>query len=261
MLNIKGEDGNDIRVVIYQPTNFGKPEQLPVLIYYHGGGMAIGSTDSHDLFLRKMATYGLVVVAPNFRNSALAKFPAGLKDCLSTLTYIHQNRDTLKLSDRIYVGGESGGGNLAAATCIRAKRLGVSQMIKGQVLLCPYVSPETGKLPSHFENKDYFVMEKDTQFLAQYYTEPEDSKNAEAWPIYATIEDLKGLPPAFVLVNECDPLRDDGLEYARKLFAAGVQTTSITHNGTLHGASLFLGACSHISKASMQIIASYICQD
>jgi acetyl esterase/lipase len=239
-LIVQGLDNNPIRVCIYRPTNFGEISQLPVICYFHGGGMAINDIDIYDGFFRRLATYGVVVVGPNFRNSTVARCPAGISDCLAVVEYLHREKTALGLSGRLILAGESGGGNLAAATCLRAKRLGLSHLIDGQFLNCPYLICEyttgTGGSMDKYMN---LMMDLNTlKMLAELYTDPahpQHRSDVEAWPGLATVEQLAGLPRAFVLVDECDPLSDSGVEYGRKLMAAGVPTTSLTQHGTVHG--------------------------
>jgi len=117
---IVGIDGNKINIKIYSPVRRA-PGTLPGLVYFHGGGMAIIRMSDYDIYYRILASYGMVVVAVDFRNSTEVPFPGGLHDCLSAVLWTADHAHDLRIdTNRLVVGGESGGGNLAAATCLLA---------------------------------------------------------------------------------------------------------------------------------------------
>ena len=142
---------------------------------------------------------------------------------------------------KIIVSGESGGGNLTLATTLKAKKDKKLFQIDGVYAQCPYISNEYHRninyLPSLVENDGYFLNVKDMAVMATAY-DGVDSNNPLAWPLFATIEDLNGLPPHVISVNELDPLRDEGLLYYKKLLIAGVDASSITINGTVHAGDI-----------------------
>ena len=129
--------------------------------------------------------------------------------------------------------------------------------------MCPYIygayGIKTKVLPSLYENDGYFLLVKTMGALAAVYDpEGKNEKNPLCWPYHATIEDLEGLPPHVISVNELDPLRDEGLAYFRKLTRAGVDVYSRTVNGTIHAADvLFVKAVPEVSDATVRDIAGF----
>jgi acetyl esterase len=229
--SITGVDGNEITLHIFRPRGVAGP--LPGVVYTHGGGMAILTTDNpvHRRWCTDLALAGAVVVMVDFRNACTAAthdpFPAGVEDCLAGAVWVHEHRGELGLSS-VVTQGESGGGNLAIATALLAKRRGIDA-IDGVYASVPYISGGYGwdrerrlaELPSLIENDGYF---------------------------YATEEDLRGLPPFVISVNELDPLRDEGIAFARKLARAGVAVSARVNLGIVHGAEVifrhYIGASS-----------------
>ncbi|MDP6095885.1 MAG: alpha/beta hydrolase [Gammaproteobacteria bacterium] len=240
---IEGVDGNEISLFIHQPA--GRDGPLPGIVHTHGGGMVLcAAADIEYVRWRdELAATGLCVVGVEFRNGGGKlgnhPFPAGLNDCASGTQWTHQNRGVLGIS-RIVVSGESGGGNLCLATALKARQEGWIDQIDGVYSCCPYISgtynPAPSELMSLFENEDYLLESESTQLLCKAYDpDGEQANNPLAWPYQASQDDLAGLPPHTISVNELDPLRDEGLIYARKLAAAGVSVISRTVNGTCHG--------------------------
>ena len=187
---------------------------------------------------------GFVVVGVEFRNAAGClgphPFPAGLNDCYAGLEWTYENKDALG-ANRIVVSGESGGGNLALATAMKAQRAGRLDMVDGVYAQCPYIAgPAKYHARSHtsmVENDGYFLSVGNMAIMAQLYADHANSTADElslAWPGYATVEELRGLPPHVISVNELDPLRDEGLAYYRKLLAAGVDAIANVAVGTVH---------------------------
>lgn len=157
-----------------------------------------------------------------------------------------RNRESLGIS-KIVLSGESGGGNLALATSLKAKQEGWLDLIDGVYAQCPYISnayaEKLPELASLYENDGYFLAMSMMGGLAKVY-DPEgtNATNPLAWPYHAEVSDLEGLPPHVISVNELDPLRDEGLAYFRKLAGAGVSVTSRTVNGTCHAGDCVLAA-------------------
>lgn len=243
---IEGVDGNDIMLYIHQPVDRDGP--LPAIVHTHGGGMVLGSAaDPNYVHYRdELAAAGLVVVGVEFRNGSGKlgnhPFPAGLNDCGSAIQWTHDNRESLGVS-KIVVSGESGGGNLAIASALKAKRDGYLDIIDGVYAQCPYISGVYASgdpdLVSLVENDGYFLSGQMMGPLARIYDPTrENATNPLAWPYHADPSELEGLPPHVISVNELDPLRDEGLAYFRKLLAAGVSTVGRTVNGTCHAGDL-----------------------
>ena len=263
---ITGADGNDIILYIHRPTGDSGP--CPGILHLHGGGMVILSAAgaSYRRWRDELAARGLVVVGVEFRNAAGAlgchPFPAALNDCTSALEWMHSHRDDLGVS-KIVVSGESGGGNLTLATTLKARRDGRLAMIDGVYAQCPYISgayadPPPG-LRSLRENNGYFIGSDTMGYFVEAYDPGGDNlDNPLAWPWRASADDLAGLPPHAISVNELDPLRDEGLGYYRKLAAAGVSVYCRTVNGTCHAGDLLLpGAMPEVYAASARDLAMF----
>lgn len=263
---IKGVDNNDINLYIHKPK--GANSKLPCIVHTHGGAMALmAATEVGYIRWRdELAATGLIVVGIEFRNAGGKlgphPFPAGLNDCAAGLQWVHQNRDELGIS-KIVISGESGGGNLALATTIKAKREGVLDQLDGVYAQCPYISglyaEKDPMLRSMYENDDYFLNCSMMGALVRLYSpDGKDDKNPLAWPYHATNDDLTGLPPHVISVNELDPLRDEGLVYYQKLLAAGVSTIGRTVNGTCHaGDCLFRVAMPEVYLNSVMDIRNF----
>jgi len=233
-------DGNTLNVRVFHPlvpTNDNV--LLPTIVYLHGGGMGFYNIDTYHNYYRALSTLGLVVVAVNFRNSVEAPFPAGLHDCLSAVMWTYTNALSLKIDRHmLVVGGESGGANLTAATCLLAKEKGID-IIKGQYLNCPYFLA-LSRYPSR-QNYDKYVLSNAAMehHSGRAYTEPSEfATNYLAWPGNASVEQLRGMPPTLIVTNEFDPLVDEGEAHARKLMQAGVKVVALRVIGTTHGACL-----------------------
>ncbi len=263
---IQGVDGNDITLFIHRPAGHEGP--LPGIVHTHGGGMVLGAAadPNYVRWRDDLAAVGLVVIGVEFRNGSGKlgnhPFPAGLDDCASGQQWAHEHRDSLGIS-KLVVSGESGGGNLALATALKAKREGRIGQIDGVYAQCPYISNayDSGDpdLPSLIENDGYFLSSQMMGPLAHIYDPSrEHATNPLAWPYHADVAELEGLPPHVISVNELDPLRDEGLAYYRRLLAAGVPTVSRTVNGTCHaGDLLFLKFMPEVYAASVADLRSF----
>jgi acetyl esterase len=263
---IKGVDGNEIMLYIHTPRNPSGP--LPCVYHIHGGGMVV-LTASGPTYVRwrdELASAGMVTVGVEFRNGAGKlgnhPFPAGLNDCMSGLQWTFDHKAALGIS-KIIVSGESGGGNLSLAVCLKAKKDNRLAQIAGVYALCPYIygawGPQSQELPSLFENDGYMMIRDQMGVLASVYDpEHKNDTNPLCWPYWATREDLQGLPPHVISVNELDPLRDEGLTYYRRLLAAGVPVYSRTVNGTSHAADvLFRKAIPDVYAATIRDIKGF----
>lgn len=263
---IRGRDGNDITLYIHRPDGAEGP--LPGVLHIHGGGMTLleAAGLGYHRWRDNLAATGMVVVGVEFRNASGKHgnhpFPAGLHDCASALDWMHSHREQLGASS-IVVSGESGGGNLTLATTLFAKREDRLDQIDGVYAQCPYIfggyaNPDPA-LPSLFENDGYFLACDTMAPLARLYDPSgEHTTNPLAWPYYATEDDLRGLPPHVISVNQLDPLRDEGLSYFRKLLGAGVTVYSRTVNGTCHaGDCIFEGAMPEVHRATIRDIKGF----
>jgi len=224
----------DIPVRIYKPVAAGG-EALPCLIYYHGGGFVIGDLETHDKLCRMLANESdCVVVAVDYRLAPEHKFPAAVEDAYAAARYVEENAEEFGVDpNRLAVGGDSAGGNLAAVVALMAKEKG-APTLRFQLLIYPTVSGNE-ETPSVRENGEGYLLEKRTMdwFFAQYTDSPGQKDDPRLAPLRAG--DLEGLPPAFVITAGYDPLRDEGLQYADKLRAAGVKTDYKNYDSMVHG--------------------------
>lgn len=266
---IKGRGGNEIKLYIHSPTGHtSDSDPLPCVVHTHGGGMVIltAADANYSRWRSELAATGLVVVGVEFRNAAGAlgnhPFPAGLHDCADAAKWVASNREALGISTLI-MSGESGGGNLSLATTMLAKKEGWLEEIAGVYAQCPYISglyaskPE--ELPSLLENDAYFLDMKTMGAMVKPYDPTgENASNPLAWPYHASLEDLAGLPPHVISVNELDPLRDEGLEHYRKLLKAGVSTVGRTVHGTCHAADCsFVDVIPDVYFATVRDISAF----
>ncbi|MFD6994449.1 alpha/beta hydrolase fold domain-containing protein [Streptomyces sp. NPDC059943] len=267
---IPGPAGNDIELYVSRPAAPSAP--LPGIVYLHGGGMVMlqGSGPIYARFHDELAAGGLVVVGVEFRNGGGRlgphPFPAGLDDCATALDWVHKHREELGIST-LTVAGESGGGNLALATAIRAKREGRLAAVDGVYSLVPCISGLYGRsaeereaaFPSLVENDGYLMACDAAAIFAEVYDPgAEHATDPLCWPIHATAQDLAGLPPHAISVNELDPLRDEGLAYHRALVEAGVESTFRTVAGTGHAGDLmFRAAVPEMYEATVQSVHSF----
>jgi acetyl esterase len=243
---IEGVDGNAITLFIERPKNQAGP--LPGVVHMHGGGMVLMKA-ADPMFVRwrkSLAQTGMVVVGAEFRNGGGElgnhPFPAGLNDCATATQWTYANKERLGIST-IITSGESGGGNLAIATALKAHREGWSDQIDGVYGMCPYISGNystpPGELISLVENDTYMLEASSMASMVKVYDPTGDyATDPLAWPLHASDDDLKGLPPHIISVNELDPLRDEGLEYYRKLAKAGVSAVARTVHGTPHAGDI-----------------------
>lgn len=257
-------DNNQIKVSFMRPQVDGP---VPCVYYIHGGGMQSMSAflGMYQCWGRLIAHQGVAVAMVDFRNALypsstpeIAPFPAGLNDCVSGVRWLVDQADDLGIDrSKIVVAGESGGGNLAIATSMQLLRDGDIDKIKGVYALCPYLAGEwpQERFPSSTENNGLFINTWGNNARMSYGIEAFDEGNPLAWPIFATEQDLAGLPTTVVSVNECDPLRDEGIEFYRMLNRAGVQARCRQVMGTLHGSEIFSVSCPEIATETAMSIA------
>lgn len=209
--------------------------RLPVLVYYHGGGWVIGDLDTHDTLCRELANLsGCAVVAVDYRMAPEDRFPAAFDDALAATRWVHGQAARLGLdASRLAVGGDSAGGNLAAAVAIAARDSG-DLPIAFQLLIYPATDMRRGHA-SHTTNGQGYLLTKDTitYFHDHYITEPDQDLDWRASPLVHP--DLSRLPPALVVTAGYDPLRDEGLDYARALTEAATRATYVCFERQIHG--------------------------
>jgi acetyl esterase len=223
----------DIPVRVYWPGGDGP---FPILVWFHGGGWVLGDLDTADSTCRSLAAKsGAVVVSVDYRLAPESPYPAGVDDAWAAVSWVVANAARLGGDpDRVAVGGDSAGGNLATVTALRAKRNGGPKLLF-QLLVYP-VTDGTMSRPSYAENGVGYQLTADTmEWFYEQYLGDGDPKDPLVSPLYAADEDIAGQPPAFVITAEFDPLRDEGEAYARRLEQAGVAVTLVRYDGQIHG--------------------------
>tara|TARA_Y100000588_G_scaffold177879_1_gene191871 strand:- start:1884 stop:2831 length:948 start_codon:yes stop_codon:yes gene_type:complete len=224
----------DIRIRIYRPKIEHK-KAPPCLVFYHGGGWAIGDLDTHDHMCRHVAHgAGVVVISVGYRLAPEHKFPVGLADCLAAIHWVKNNAIELDIdSTKIAVGGDSAGGNLAASVTI-ALRDSAGPKLSLQLLLYPAVD-FTADNESLEKNATGYLLTRDAlEMFANLYlpnraTRSDPRASPLLYPSHAN------LPRAFIQTAEFDPLRDEGRAYAEALVTAGGTVTYKCYPGMIHG--------------------------
>jgi acetyl esterase len=259
-------DGNWVNIQYIRPDT---DERLPCVYYIHGGGMATMSAfdGMYRAWGKIIAAHGVAVVMVDFRNAIrassapeVAPYPAGLNDCVSGLKWVHAHADALNIdASSIIVAGESGGGNLTLATGLRLKGEGVLGLIKGLYAMCPYIAGQwpLPQNPSSTENEGIMLSLHNNRGAMGYGIEAFNAKDPMAWPGFATAEDITGFPPTVISVNECDPLRDEGIGFYRLLLANGVAARCRQVMGTIHGTEIFAICCPDISRDTASDMANF----
>lgn len=226
--------GGPIPIRVYVPHGALASGPLPVFVHFHGGGFVLCSIDSHDPQCRYWANHsGCIVVSVDYRLAPESKFPAAVEDCLAVTRWVAEHgRGIGADGDRIAVGGESAGGNLAAVVAqIAARESGPAILL--QVLAVPIVDMRF-ESPAHVTYAKGYGLERATLewFRHNYLNGESEWDDPRASPLRAT--ELGGLPPALVVTAGFDPLRDDGRAYADRLALAGVPVEHICYEGLPH---------------------------
>jgi acetyl esterase/lipase len=216
---------------------------------------------------RIIASQGVAVAMVDFRNCVspssapeVAPFPAGLNDCVAGVKWVHGHAAELGLDPaHIVVAGESGGGNLTLATGLKLKADGDLDLIRGLYALCPYIAGSwpQDRYPSSSENNGIFLDLHNNRGAMAYGIEEFEAGNPLAWPSFASEDDVRGLVPTVISVNECDPLRDEGIAFYRLLQRADVPARCRVVMGTIHGTEIFALACPDISRDTAASIALF----
>ncbi len=222
--------GVPVRVYWPQAVN-----PLPILVYFHGGGWVLGDVETYDAVCRALTlASGCIVASVDYRLAPEHPYPAALEDCYAVTKYIAENAHEFGAdAGRLAVGGDSAGGNLAAAVTLLAREQG-GPGLHFQLLIYPATdySADTGSIEEFAEG--HFLTRAGLQwFWLQYASHAENGLNHFVSPINAA--DLSSLPPAFVITAECDVLRDQGEAYAQRLEDAGVPVRLKRYHGAIHG--------------------------
>jgi len=251
----------EVSVRIYRPQ--GAKDPLPVMMYSHGGGGVLGSKHTHDRVVRDLVHgTNAAFVLVNYTPSPEAQFPVPIEQDYAATTYIAEHGQALGFDpSRLAVAGDSVGGNMVAVVTQLAKaRQGPA--IRYQVLFYPVTDASLSQ-PSYdeFANGPWLTKAAMEWFWDAYTPHKGDCQKTMASPLSATLEQLKGLPPALVIVDENDVLRDEGEAYARKLIQAGVEVTAVRVLATHHDFALLNAlAETPATKATVQLASQKLAE-
>ncbi|MEC8554416.1 MAG: alpha/beta hydrolase [Planctomycetota bacterium] len=217
---------------LYRPT----AEAKSAVLYFHGGGWVIGNLNTHDALCRQLAHDSeSIVIAVDYRLAPENPYPAAIDDVVDSFRFCSANAGNLGIDDkRLAVAGDSAGGNLAAAICLRARDADWQETIAAQVLIYPVIARDMAT-PSYQDYAEGHLLTRDTMlWFWQQYLGTTDIEQANC--PYADLRghDLKNLPPAFIATAEYDVLRSEGQQYAARLRQAGVPTEARCYDGMLH---------------------------
>jgi acetyl esterase len=231
--------GGPLKARLYKPQD--EPDSLPALLWLHGGGWTLGDLPSYDTLCRSLcAEAGCAVLALDYRLAPENRFPAAVEDASWALRWLFRKAPALGIDrDRLAIGGDSAGGNLAAVAC-HALRDALKDSsneeptLRFQLLVYPATDQTSTRASHDAYGEGHFLDRASIEwFQHQYLPAEQDALDWRASPLLAG--DFAGLPPALVLTAECDPLVDDGRAYAGKLAAAGVPVHYSEYPGMIHG--------------------------
>ncbi len=231
---IEGGPNGQVSIRIVRPE--GSKEALPVVIYMHGGGWVLGDKDTHDRLIREIANGAqAAVVFVNYTPSPEAHYPVAIEEGYAAAKFIAENGKQFNLdSTRLAIVGDSVGGNMATAIALLAKER-QGPKIGYQVMFYPVTDANFETASYRQLATGYFLTRKAMQwFWDNYLPDLEARKQITASPLQASVEQLKGLPPALLITGEFDPLHDEGEAYAAKLNEAGVRVTAVRYLGIIH---------------------------
>jgi len=244
-----------VRIRIVRPP--GANGILPVVFHIHGGGWMLGDKDTHDRLTRELSVRSKsAVVFVDYDRSPEARYPTALEQAYAAMLYTVENAKALRLDPlRLAIFGDSAGGNMAAALMLMVKERRGPRLAL-QVLVYPVTdaSFDTDSYKA-FADGPWLTKRAMQWFWDAYLPDSSARIQSTATPLNTTIEQLRGLPQALVVVGECDVLRDEGEAYARKLSQAGVRVTSVRYNATIHD-FLLLNAISETPAARAGITAA-----
>jgi acetyl esterase len=224
----------DARVRLIKPP--GVTGMLPVIVYMHGGGWILGNAGTHDRLVRELAVGARAALAfVEYPNSPEAHYPTAIEQGYATAQWITRDGASKGLdASRMAVAGESVGGNMTAALALMAKERGDVTFVQ-QSMYYPVTDAAMNTASYEQFATGYYLTRKAMQwFWDAYTTDPGQRAEITASPNQASVEQVAGLPPTYLCVDEADVLRDEGEAYAAKLRSAGVPVTTVRYNGTIH---------------------------
>jgi acetyl esterase len=249
----------DARVRVIKPP--GATGMLPVIVYMHGGGWILGNAGTHDRLVRELAVGARAALAfVEYPNSPEARYPTAIEQGYATAQWITRNGASKGLdASRMAVAGESVGGNMTAALALMAKERGDVTFVQ-QSMYYPVTDAAMNTASyDQFATGYYLSRAAMRWFWDAYITDPAQRAEITASPNQASVEQVAGLPPTYLCVDEADVLRDEGEAYAAKLRSAGVPVTAVRYNGTIHDFML-LNALSetHATRAAIDQATAFL---
>lgn len=249
-------DGYTITLNIVRPE--GVPGILPVFIFIHGGGWVLGDYPTHQRMVRDLVVLsGFAAVFVNYTRTPDAQYPQAINEIYAATKWVAEHGDEIGVDGKnLAVVGNSVGGNMSTVTTLMAKEKG-GPHIKLQILFWPIVDADFETDSYHqFGDKRFLTVPTMKWMYDMYIADPEKRKDIYASPLRATVEQLKGLPPALVVVAESDILHDEGTAYGRKLDEAGVDVTLVQYDGMIHDFGLLNGLAELPATRSLFIQAA-----
>lgn len=223
-----------LQMTIVRPSN--SREALPAVLYLHGGGWVLGGVETHARIVRELALrVQAAIIVPEYALSPEARFPVALDQCYKAAQWLEAEGGANNIDGtRLAVAGDSAGGNLAAALCLKLVRCG-GPRLRLQALLCPALQASSAT-NSYREFAEGLNLTQETMewFWDQYVPDAEQRFNPEVSPVLSDTATLLGVAPALIITAECDVLRDEGERYAQLLMEAGVEVTALRFLGTVH---------------------------
>ena len=238
---IINQDGLNVKINIVRPS--GNNEVLPVFIFVHGGGWILGDYPTHKRMVRDLVVLtGFAGVFVNYTPSPEAQYPTALNEIFAVAKWINNAGAEINVNPtKMGIIGNSVGGNMTAATTLMAKAQGGPDF-KVQIMMWPVTNASFDTDSWHAFGQQRFLTDPLMRWMwDQYTTSPSERKEIYASPLQASIDQLKGLPPALIQVAENDILRDEGEAYGRMLDEAGVEVTTVRYNGVIHDFGLLNG--------------------
>ncbi|PWJ57860.1 acetyl esterase/lipase [Dyadobacter jejuensis] len=247
------QDGQTVKIHIIKPK--GAKEALPVFMFFHGGGWVLGDYPTHKRLVRDLVVNsGAVAVFPDYTPSPEARFPVAIYQAYAATKWVSEHGKEIGVdSSRLAVAGNSVGGNMAAVVALMAKDQN-GPKLKQQVLLWPVTDSDFSRGSYTKYAQERFLTTPLMKWMwDNYLPDLQERNNKYASPLKASLEELKGLPPALVQVAENDILHDEGLAYGRKLDDAGVPTTITEYKGFIHDYGM-LNPLAHIPAVQKSVL-------
>jgi acetyl esterase len=246
--------GGPLRLRLYRPS---EAIGLPVVVFFHGGGWVLCDLDSHDGLCRTLTNaVGAVVVSVDYRRAPESRYPAAVQDAYAATDWVATRAGDLGIdASRLAVAGDSAGGNLAASVTLVARDRGGPD-IAHQLLIYPVTDHDFGTASYREFGVDHYLTAAAMSWYWNQYV-PEPDRRAEPYAAPLRAADLSGLPDAIVVTAECDPLRDEGHAYARRLRAAGVPVDYLMYEGAFHG-FFSLAASLSLARAAIREVTDRV---